>query len=425
MAINRHISPGIHELSSPSILPYKESTLSNGLKIFYLHDPDQEVFKMDVVLPTGAYYQPQAVVASTAINLLNEGTSVHAAEAIADFFDFHGAYIDFTCGLHHSEVSLISLHKYASDTIRMLAEMITGSTFPEREMEIYLRNKKQQHLVNLEKNSYLARMEFMRVLFGQDHPYANQFVSEDFDRVTISLVRDFYFSRLSASNTRIVLSGNVDDNILKEVSSHFSGLSNKELPDVPIIPFTPATPGFYPVIRPDSVQTSIRMGKYGLRLLDEEFAPFQLLNTVLGGYFGSRLMSNIREEKGYTYGINSFNVNMPLGAYWNIATDVNGEQTKATINEIRKEINRLRQELIPDEELNLVKNYYYGEIFRELDGVFAQADALKHKLNYGIDNHFYLGMMESIRSCTSEDLLQIARKYLDPEEMFVVIAGKE
>ena len=201
----RTTPPVIHTLMPPSLLPYRQCKLSNGLEVFYLNDPTQEAFKLDFLLPMGAYQQPQPVVASTTVNLLNEGTLHHTSEEIADFFDFHGAYIDFNCGMHQSEVSLISLHKYASLTIRMVAEMIRESIFPAREVELYLRNRKQQHLVNLEKTSYLARAEFARVLYGGLHPYANQFTLEDFDRVTPSLVQDFYRGRLAASHCRIVL----------------------------------------------------------------------------------------------------------------------------------------------------------------------------------------------------------------------------
>ena len=145
---------------------------------------------------------------------------------------------------------------------------------------------------------------------------------------------------------------------------------------------------------------------------------------VLGGYFGSRLMSNIREEKGYTYGIGSYNVPMPLSAQWMIATDVNADQTEATIEECLKEIQRLRDELVPEEELNLVKSNFNGDILRELDGVFSQSDALKHKLNYGLDNSFYLDIIDRIKACTPDDLQRIARKHLNPEEMFIITAGK-
>ena len=306
----------------------------------------------------------------------------------------------------------------------MLAEMTLESTFPQKELETYIRNRKQQHLVNIEKTSYLARMEFIYRMYGKAHPYANCFTLEDFDQVTPELLLDFYQKRVQASQCRIMICGNVSDTVLQEVSQAFSLMSSNPVPPDKTYTIQPSGPGKYHISKPDAVQTSIRIGKSGVMLLDEDYTYFQLLNMVLGGYFGSRLMSNIREEKGYTYGIGSFNVSLPQRSYWSITTEVNNEYTEATIEEIFKEIHKLRTETVPAEELNLVKNYLYGDLLRELDGVFAQSDSLKHKLNYGLDNSFYIGIIEKIRQCTPEAILELADKYWNPEEMYIVTAGQ-
>lgn len=422
--MNRNIEPSITEISRPSLWEHQRITLPNGIEIVYLHDPNQEVFKMDVVLSAGAYDQPRPVIASSMLNMLNEGTRQHTSAEIAELFDYHGAYVDFNCGMHKSELNLISLNKYAAQTIRMLAEMTLESTFPPKELEIYIRNRKQQHLVNIEKTSYLARMEFIHRLYGEEHPYANRFTLEDFDKLTPELLLDFYRERIQASQCRIMICGNVSDAVLQEINQAFAPMSNIPLPLGKEFTIQPSAPGRYNVLKPDAVQTSIRIGKTGVPLLDEDYTYFQLLNTILGGYFGSRLMSNIREEKGYTYGIGSYNVTMPLASHWMIATDVNADKTEATIEECMKEIRRMQEEPVSEEELGLVKSYFNGELLRELDGVFAQSDALKHKLNYGQDNTFYLHAIDRIRNCTPDDIMRLARKYLNPEEMYVITAGK-
>ena len=421
--INRNIPPALSTINRPSLWQHQTTHLSNGIEVVCLHDPLQEVFKIDISFAAGAYYQPHPVVASTMLNMLNEGTRHHSAKEIAETFDYHGAYVDYNCGMHRSEISLISLSKYASPTIQMLAELVSESVFPEKELETYLRNRKQQLLVDQEKTAYLARMEFTRRLYGERHPYANHFTIDDFDRITPSLLFPFYRERVQASKCRIMVCGNASDTVLQEIDRCFSFM-----PRLPFSPekqheMTPASPGRYHVEKTGAVQTSIRIGKKGVRLTDEDYTAFQLLNMVLGGYFGSRLMSNIREEKGFTYGITSYNVTLPLAAHWMIATDVNAEQTEATIEECLKEIQRLREDPIPEEELNLVKSNFNGEILRELDGVFAQSDALKHKLNYGLDNSFYLSIIDRLKTCSAEDLQAMAIKHLDPAEMIIVTAG--
>ena len=425
MTLNRSIAPVIAPLSVPALLPYSRTSLPNGIEIIYIHDPAQEVFKVDVQFEAGIYYQPQPLISSTTVNMLNEGTTRHDAEAIAEIFDYYGAYVDYNCGLNKVELSLISLNKYAAETIAMLAEMIADSVVPEKELEIFLRNKRQEFLVGLEKTSYLARKEFSKLLFGEQHPYANLISEKDYSRITVSSVRDFYRRYINAHNCRIMVCGNVSGEVLSLLETHFSRLQAPGTPPPSISrSFSPAPAGRYKVVKENAVQASLRMGKRGVRITEADYAGFQLLNTVLGGYFGSRLMSNIREEKGYTYGIQSFNVSIPEGSYWCIAADVNSDYTEATIDETLKEIGKLQTEPIPEDELTLVKNYFHGDLLREIDGVFSQSDALKHKLNYGLTNEIYLSIIDQIKHCRAEDLLELAQKYWNPDDMYIVTAGK-
>ena len=420
----RDSAPALAPLTAPALLPYKRFSLPNGIDIVYIHDPAQEVFKIDAVFEAGIYYQPKPLIASTAINMLNGGTARHTAEEIADLFDYYGAYIDFNCGLNKSELSLISLTKYAEPVLIQLAEMITGSIVPEKELDLFLTNKRQEHLVTCEKTSYLARKEFSRLIFGDKHPYANPISADDYLHVQREEVLDFCHEHVHACGCRLMLCGNVSETVLQTVIREFAALPcPKAEHPVPEYPFTPAQPGRYHVTKDNAAQTSLRIGKSGVRLNDPDYAHFLLLNTVLGGYFGSRLMSNIREEKGYTYGIQSFNVSLPQGSYWCIAAEVNNQHTQSAIQETFKEIQRLRTEPVPEEELNLVKNFLHGDLLRELDGVFSQSDALKHKLNYNMDNSIYLRLIREITTATPDDLLRLAQQYWNPDEMYVVTAS--
>lgn len=423
--LKRESAPDLAPLSVPAFLPHRRIALENGIEVVYIHDPAQEVFKIDITFEAGVYYQAQPLVASTAVNMLNEGTDQHTAETIADLFDYYGAYVDFNCGLNKSEFSMIALNKYAVPTIGMMAEMMAESVIPEEELEIYLTNKRQEFLVNNEKTDYLARKKFSGLLFGEEHPYANQLTEADYTTITTGMIRDFYHRHINANQCKIIVCGNVSEEILQLISKQFTRLKHPAVvPESIVRPFRPAPAGRYHITKESAVQCSIRIGKSGVRLTDKDYAGFMLLNTILGGYFGSRLMSNIREEKGYTYGIHSFNVSMPQGSYWCISADVNSRHSEAAIEEILKEIHRLQTEKVPVEELDLVKNYLHGDLLRELDGVFAQADALKHKLNYGLDNQIYTGIIEQIRQCGPDELLVLANKYWQQDELYIITAGK-
>ena len=212
--VQRNKAPLLSPLSEPALLPYNRFMLPNGIEVVYIHDPAQEVFKIDVIFEAGIYYQSRPLIASTAINMLNEGTLHHHSEEIADLFDYYGAYIDFNCGLNKSELSLISLSKYAEPTLNMLVEMLTESIVPEKELDIFLTNKRQEFLVNQEKTSYMARKEFSRLLFGASHPYANKVSPEDYNRVTRTEVLHFYQEHIHAGNCRIMLCGNISDTLI-------------------------------------------------------------------------------------------------------------------------------------------------------------------------------------------------------------------
>ena len=157
-------------------------------------------------------------------------------------------------------------------------------------------------MVNLEKTSYLAKQKFSALIFGEDHPYANRIEESDYQRITVSLIRDFYHRYYQAGQFRIFICGHVNEGLLNTVTRLFGNLPIPSPGNISKkLPFHAAQPGRYHVSKENCVQSSIRIGKSSVRLTDDDYAGYMLLNTILGGYFGSRLMSNIREEKGYTY----------------------------------------------------------------------------------------------------------------------------
>ncbi len=360
---DRTHAPALSPLVIPELIPYSHSKLPNGIDLYILHDPSQEVFRLDINFEAGAFYQPRPLIASTTLNMLNEGTLLYSSSELAEIFDYYGAYVDFSNGQHKAEASLFSLTKYASQTIRLLGEMLMQSCFPENELEIYLDNKRQHFLTEKQKTGWLARKKLAELLFGPFHPYANAVHTDDYRKVTRDLLLQYYQQRINARHCTILLTGNITDTIRQQTEQIFSQLPQpSDTPATPDYNFEPAEAGYYHVQKDDAVQSSIRIAHKGINLRDEDYAGFLLLNTVIGGYFGSRLMSNIRESKGYTYGIHSFNVSLPLYSYWCVATDVNREYTQATIEEVRKEIRKIQTETIPEEELSLVKNYLYGDL---------------------------------------------------------------
>ena len=150
-----------------------------------------------------------------------------------------------------------------------------------------------------------------------------------------------------------------------------------------------------------------------------------MVNTILGGYFGSRLMANIREEKGYTYGIGSRMVSMNNAGYIYISTEVGTNVCDDAVNEIYKEIDKLRNELVSSEELNLVKNYMMGDFLRSADGPFALADKFKKIMFYDLSYSYYDEFVKTVKTITPEQIQSLADQYLNPDDLYELVVGKK
>lgn len=423
--IDRNIAPQIFPLSNPVIMEHKTEILPNGVEVVIINDPSQEVFKMDIMFKAGAVYQPQRLIATTAINMLGEGTSKYTSEQISELFDYYGAYIGENVSMINSELCVIGLCKYAEPVIELTAELIIDSIFPEKELGIFLKNRKQQHLIQAEKTSYLARKEYMLRMYGDGHPYANQIAPEDYDKLDREQLIEFYKDRYAAENCKIYIAGNVTPQILAIIRDNFSKLPNVYNYNEKYIPKAKPSPiGKYHVTKEKAAQNSIRIGKSGVKITDPDYPEFMLLNTIYGGYFSSRLMANIREEKGYTYGIQSCNLPLSGAANWFIATDVNKDMCSATIDECFKEMRNLAEKPIGTEEFNRARQYLHGELLRELDGAFSQSDMLRHKRSFGMDLGLYNQMIKRISTCNPDRIQELAARYLRPEECYIITCGE-
>ena len=427
MTLDRTTPPAIRQLSEFSISLPERRVMKNGMPLNIINAGTEDVVRFDLLIGGGQWHQEQPLQAMFTNRMLREGAGSMTSAQIAEKLDYYGAWLELSSSVNYGFITLYSLNKYFSRTLSVIAEMVKTPLFPIKELSVVADTNKQQFLVNSTRVEMIARKQLNRALFGAEHPFGRYAVAEDYDRITPEVLHDFYRKYYHSGNCSVYISGKVTPDIIRSVEENLGNEAWGEVKDKPVmqavVPRTTSEKHLF-VEREDALQSSLKMGSFVMERHHPDFLKARVMVTLFGGYFGSRLMSNIREEKGYTYGIGSFNVSLPQRSYWSITTEVNNEYTEATIEEIFKEIHKLRTETVPAEELNLVKNYLYGDLLRELDGVFAQSDSLKHKLNYGLDNSFYIGIIEKIRQCTPEAILELADKYWNPEEMYIVTAGQ-
>lgn len=423
--MNRTLAPESKEIETIQLIKPEVQYLSNGVPVYVINAGTQELVKIEFIFPAGSAKEHKPLVANCTSNLLKEGTTKSTSAEIAEKLDFFGAFLEAECHKDNASISLYSLNKHLDKTFPLLAEVLLEPSFPVKELNLFLQNNKQKYVVSLSKVDFLARHKFNELLFGKDHPYGKLPEVTDYDNVNVEDLIQFYKEQYDLSTATVIIAGKVEEHHFELLEKLFGKVQVTEKPDQAHFPAPVSGRNKEIVEKQDAIQSALRIGKIMFNKTHPDYIPMQILNCVLGGYFGSRLMNNIREDKGYTYGIGSALVSMKYTGYFFITTEVGVDVTQKAINEIYYELKRLREDLIPKEELELVKNYLLGMFIRSADGPFALADKLKGVLEYGLTYEYFDRFIHTIKTITSEELQAMAQKYFKEEDQFELVVGKK
>lgn len=430
--LNRSKAPQTENIKTVSIPTANLETLKNGINCYFIPSNDQEIVRFDMVFEAGFWLQNQAYLAGFTNALLNAGTSTRSSNEIAEKLDFFGAYLKLELGRHTTTVSLYTLEKHILATLEILEDILKNSIFPDNEFQTLLANRKQEFVISQEKTEVIASRQFFELLYGEDHPYGSLTTLNDFKKLSTDAIYKFYTTFYVPENCKIIASGKLPNNITDIIEQHFGQKQWRQtLPNQKLIDFQPHQnifflPGREFFIKKNNTdQSSIRIGSLAPNQVHADYPKLKVVNTILGGYFGSRLMQNIREQKGYTYGINSMLMSARKTGSFFIATEVGAQFTKDATNEIYKEVDKLSQHLVTNDELERVKNYMLGETLRFFDGPFAIADLLKTYLAYNLPLHDFNHNIDAIVSITPEQVLQLSQKHLDTANLIEVVVGKK
>ncbi len=409
-----------------SINKAEEVILGNGIRLLLINAGTQDVSRIEFHFPAGSRYQSRSLVARTTFSMLTEGTKNLTSQQISEKFDFFGSHVEQSNDRDFGKIHLFSLNKYLHESLELLEKIIKEPIFPERELTTYCSKGKQSLIVDQEKVATLARQDFFKGLYSIDHPYGTYAVPNHYDELSRNDLADFHSNFISSSTCTLVMAGRISEKQVSEVARYFGnkrwGSSNVQLPKFPEIPTVEKKKYF--TCKADAVQSAIRIGRRLFNRKHPDYPGVTVLNAILGGYFGSRLMKNIREDKGYTYGISSAILPFKEECILAIGTEVGSEYTIPTLIEIYSEINRLRVEPVSPDELDLVKNYLLGEILRTFDGAFAIADSITGLLEYNdLDYNFFDRSIEIIKTITPEQLQLLANSYFREEELVECVAG--
>ena len=398
------------------------ATFGNGVRLYLLENHDQQVVRLSFVFGAGSSRQTTLFSATSAANLLSEGSDRFTARQIAEQLDFYGSYFDIAVDRDVVVVSFCALSKFVMPTLQTAEEILLRPSFPQQEFDSYRIKRRQRLEIERRKVDVRVREAFAAAMFGADHPYGISAPEAAYDTLTREAVVDFYRRHYTADNCFVVCSGDLSDEALAAIENICVQLPQSGDRNELHFPAMVQTPRVR-LEHAGAVQSAVRVGRMLFTRNHPDYVGMQVVATVLGGYFGSRLMRNLREERGYTYGVFAGMVNLDRAGYLAIATQVAEAAREDTLHQIYTEIERLRTEPISEQELSLVKNIMVGEMMRILDGPFGIVDVTIENVQCGTDNHAVERTVEAIRRCTPEDVQRLAEKYLRREDLVEVTVG--
>jgi len=398
-------------------------TLDNKVPVYAMNAGAQDVVMVEWVFDAGNWYDKQPMVAATTNFLIKNGTASKTAYQINDFFEFHGAYLNRSCYNETASITLHCLSKHLETLLPVVREIIETSIFPAEELAIYIQNQKQRLSVNLQKCDFIANRLIDEYLFGINHPYGTYSNAEDYDALNTDLLKSFYNQYYLNGSCKIFIAGKMPTGYESMLNKAFGTLPlHADAPVVVEHPVVKATQKKVEIINDENgVQGAIRMARPFPNRHHPDFQKAHVLNTLFGGFFGSRLMSNIREDKGYTYGIHSYFQNHVHASAWMISTEAGRDVCTATIAEVLKEMELLRNEPVAQDELDLVRNYMIGSLLGDLDGPFQLIGRWKNYVLNGMDENYFYKSIKTIKSVTPQELQRLANTYLQPDDFYELV----
>lgn len=423
--MNRKISPVIKDAVDYKLelKPCEKFVLDNGIPVYAVNAGAQDVLQIEMVFYAGNFFEQKKGIAAATNFLIKNGTSTRTALQLNEAFEYYGAYCNRAC---YNETAVLTLHtltRHLEKLLPVMEDMLTDSIFPSQELEIYQQNSRQRLQVNLQKCEFIAGRLIDSYLYGEKHPYGTYNNIVDIDSLDVDSIKNFYKDHYLQGQCVIFVAGNIPAGLEKLLNDHFGKLKLGKppvtLPEKITEPFSEKK---YRIQNDAaSVQGAIRIAAAFPNRHHPDFKKAIILNNVFGGFFGSRLMSNIREDKGYTYGIHSYLQNHMQQSAWMISTEAGKDVCEATIEEVYKEMKKLRDDKIGEEELMLVRNYMIGGILGDLDGPFQIIAKWKNIILNNLTESYFYDSIHEIKTVSAGDLQELANKYLQPEKFYELV----
>ena len=422
----QRIQPPVFPVEKVVIPEAKSFRLNNNVPVYLIEAGTEDIMRIEFVFRAGQIKETMPLLASTCNMMLSEGSQNYTSEELNRSLDYYGVFLNQTAEKDCAGIVLFFLNKHIDKVLQLSREILFRPVFPEPELNALMKKRLRWYLVNREKVQNLAMDQFFESIFGKSHPYGYQILEHDFENLSPSVLSDFHSRYYTPGNMAVIVSGKIHpktaellnlyfgDDLREEIKNqeHLKLLSGSEFKKIHIN-------------KSGTVQWAVRIGSATINKRHPDYTGLKILDLILGGYFGSRLMKNIREEKGYTYGISSSVSSFDLAGFKVISSEVGQQNCQKAIDEIYKEIMILQQTPVSNEELGIVRNYMSGEMVRMFDGPFALAESFRSAWEFGLGNSYYYRLAEKIKTIQPDEITRLAKTYYNIDELYEITVGSE
>ncbi len=398
--------------------------LSNNVPVYTINSETEDIVRLEFIFRAGQTRENLPLLASFTNAMLTEGSASHTSEALMGRLDYYGAYISLYSDKDQAGLIVITLNRHAAKVISLVREILFNPVFPAKELNNLIKKRLQWYRINRERVQALAMERFLESVFGGSHPYGRKITEDDFGRIEPHLLADFHSRHYNPGNLSVVASGRISGNLVSILDKYFGNIKSRNtVAGEPAAAISGKSPARSVLKKRGAVQNSVRIGSSSINKRDTDYQGLKIVTTILGGYFGSRLMKNLREEKGLTYGVRSDLSSFDVSGLFIISAEINRENTGRAVDEIYNEIRILQSIPVEEQELNVVRNFMLGEMVRMFDGPFARAESFKALLLFGLGTEYYYRFAEKIKSISPDEITELARTYYKTDELHEIIAG--
>lgn len=394
--------------------------LANGMDLYLINVNSTELVRVDFMFKGGQWVQDKPLQTAMSMKMLREGIIDSSLYKIPHYIDYKGVSIDVTSNMSYCVLSLSCLKRYVCEIIPIIVSVLNNLPFEGDKFRIALEQSKRSFEISMDTVGEQCKRLFYKSLYGVNHPMSRFPEYVDYDSLTIHDLKSYCEKYITAPNCNVFLTGNLTSGFVSDfikTIQKYCLRNGGNFNNYPLYELSEHDKRYVLKMEKPLVQSSIRIGREFLSRTHADYIPMTVLSTVLGGYFGSRLMSVIREEKGYTYDIHSVIYQMPLNSSFVITTETGNKYVENVIEDIYVEMDKLSSELIPNEELQQVKNYMLGNMCRNYEFGFGFSNRIMQLICSGIKLDDIITGAEIISDLTSNKLRDISSKYLSPNSM--------